>query len=161
MLWSRSCSREQSPAHRNTHHDSAVLGAAGDDLVIVGTPIDVQHRPRVATHCGVGLVNPACLEGRRRKRAVKSQRKVLPNPLFALSYPQFHEVWAHGSERKQSSSSCPASMSWELPREQGKGSEIQHFSDPTPQHLLPHQPFTQLFGKSKALVSSVLPNRGS
>lgn len=55
---------------KHTYHDGAVLGAAGDDLVIMGTPVDVQHRSRVATHCGVGLVNPACLKGETRKRAV-------------------------------------------------------------------------------------------
>ena len=43
------------------YHDIAVLRAAGDDLVIVRTPVDVQHRPGVATHRGVGLVDAARL----------------------------------------------------------------------------------------------------
>lgn len=77
---------------RITHHDSAVLGATGDDLVIVGTPIDVQHWPRVAAHGGVGFVNPACLEGRTRDRAVRSRRKELPNPPSALSQQQLREI---------------------------------------------------------------------
>lgn len=59
---------------RAAYHDGAVLGAAGDDLVVVGTPVYVQHRSCVPAHCWIGLVDPARLQGKTRKRAVRPQR---------------------------------------------------------------------------------------
>lgn len=44
-----------------SYHDCTVLGPAGDDLVVMWTPVDVQHRACVSAHCGVGLVDPARL----------------------------------------------------------------------------------------------------
>lgn len=43
------------------YHDRAVFGAAGDDQVIVRTPVDVQHGARVSAHRGVALVYAAAL----------------------------------------------------------------------------------------------------
>ena len=47
---------------RCTYHDRAVLGAAGDDMVIVRAPVDVQDRSRMTTYCWVGLVYATRLE---------------------------------------------------------------------------------------------------
>lgn len=44
-----------------SYHDCAVFGAAGDDQVVVRTPVDVQHRARVSAHRGVALVYAATL----------------------------------------------------------------------------------------------------
>lgn len=44
------------------HHDSCVLRGAGDDVVVVGTPVDVQHGRRVSRHQRVVLVHPSCLQ---------------------------------------------------------------------------------------------------
>lgn len=45
----------------NTYHHAAVLGAAGDDVVIVRTEFDVEDGARVAAHGGVGHVDAPCL----------------------------------------------------------------------------------------------------
>lgn len=52
------------PPHHSPmpHHDRAVLRAAGDDFVVVGTPVNVQDRSCVSAHCRVGLVNAAGLQ---------------------------------------------------------------------------------------------------
>lgn len=44
------------------YHDGAVLGAAGDDQVIVRTPVDVKDWTSVSTDCGVDLIYTARLE---------------------------------------------------------------------------------------------------
>lgn len=49
---------------RCTYHDRAVLGAAGDDMVIVRAPVDVQDRSRMTTYCWVGLVYATRLKQR-------------------------------------------------------------------------------------------------
>lgn len=49
-----------------THLYGAVLRGTGDDVVVMGTPLDVQHRGCVSTHRGSGLVNPATLWERSR-----------------------------------------------------------------------------------------------
>lgn len=46
------------------HHNCGVLGGAGDDVVVVGTPVDVQHGRRVPRHQRVVLVHPSCLQCR-------------------------------------------------------------------------------------------------
>lgn len=46
-----------------SYHDAAVLGAAGDDVVVVGTELDVQDRPRVAAHGRVTHVDASRLRG--------------------------------------------------------------------------------------------------
>lgn len=60
------------------HHDSAVLGAAGDDLVIVRAPVDVQHRASVTAYCWVGLVYAAGLWGRRKRFGSRAELKNAP-----------------------------------------------------------------------------------
>lgn len=65
------------------YHDCAVLGATSDDVVIMRTPVDVQHRARVTTYCRVDLVYTASLrDGRQlllqrsyRVRAAEEQRR--------------------------------------------------------------------------------------
>lgn len=49
----------------HSYHDAAVLGAAGDDVVVVGTELDVQDGPRVAAHGRVGHVDTAGLRGQK------------------------------------------------------------------------------------------------
>lgn len=44
------------------YHDAAVLRAAGDDVVIMGAEFDVEDRPRVAAHGGVGHVDTPRLQ---------------------------------------------------------------------------------------------------
>lgn len=46
------------------HHDGGVLRGAGDDVVVVGTPVDVQHGRRVSRDQRVVLVHPSCLQRR-------------------------------------------------------------------------------------------------
>lgn len=46
------------------HHDGGVLGGTGDDVVVVGTPVDVQHGRRVPRHQWVVLVHPSRLQCR-------------------------------------------------------------------------------------------------
>lgn len=53
-----------------TYHNSAVLRAAGNDLVVVWAPVYVQHWSCVATYCGVGFVNSTSLKG-ERNRSIK------------------------------------------------------------------------------------------
>lgn len=50
------------PGVPHTHHDGAVLGATGNDVIIVRAPGDVQHRGRVATDHRHILVYTAGLE---------------------------------------------------------------------------------------------------
>lgn len=47
-----------------SYHDAAVVGAAGDDVVVVGAELDVQDGPRVAAHGRVAHVDPARLHAR-------------------------------------------------------------------------------------------------
>lgn len=54
--------RVRSAAQCDSYHDAAVLGATGDDVVVVGAELDVQHGPRVAAHGGVVHVDPARLQ---------------------------------------------------------------------------------------------------
>lgn len=56
--------RCQVGGHDNSvaYHDTAVLGAAGDDVVVVRTELDVQDRPCVAAHGGVGHVDAPRLQ---------------------------------------------------------------------------------------------------
>lgn len=53
-----------------TYHNSAVLRAAGNDLVVVWAPVYVQHWSCVATYCRVGFVNSTSLKG-ERNRSIK------------------------------------------------------------------------------------------
>lgn len=53
-----------------SYHDAAVLGAAGDDVVVVGAELDVQDGSRVAAHGGVVHVDTARLQ---RPQRVSSQ----------------------------------------------------------------------------------------
>lgn len=53
--------RGQSAVRDLPDHDTAVLGAAGNDVVIVRTELDVQDRPCVAAHGGVGHVDTSRL----------------------------------------------------------------------------------------------------
>lgn len=55
----------------HTHHDAAVLRAAGDDVVVVRTELDFQHRARVAAHGGVGHVDASRLH---RHKDISSDR---------------------------------------------------------------------------------------
>lgn len=55
---------------RASYHDAAVLGAAGDDVVVVGAELDVQDGPRVAAHGGVVHVDTARLQ---RTQGMSSQ----------------------------------------------------------------------------------------
>jgi len=57
-MWS--CRDESCP-----YHDRAVLRAASNDMIIMRTPVDVQHRARVTAHCWVNLVYTASLRDRR------------------------------------------------------------------------------------------------
>lgn len=50
------------------YHDAAVFRAAGDDVVVVRTELDVQDRPCVAAHSGVGHVDPSCLQREKHYR---------------------------------------------------------------------------------------------
>lgn len=50
-----------------SYHDAAVVGAAGDDVVVVGAELDVQDGPRVAAHGGVAHVDPARLHARTER----------------------------------------------------------------------------------------------
>lgn len=52
-----------SPCPPTTHHDCAILGATGNDVIIVRAPGDVQHRGCVATDRGRILVHTSSLEG--------------------------------------------------------------------------------------------------
>lgn len=45
-----------------SYHDCAVLRAASNDMVIMRTPLDVQHWACVTTYCRVGLVYTASLQ---------------------------------------------------------------------------------------------------
>lgn len=52
------------PKHTHTHahyHGGAVLRPAGQHVVIVGAPVDVEDRPSVTYHHGVILVHAASL----------------------------------------------------------------------------------------------------
>lgn len=49
-----------------SYHDAAVLGAAGDDVVVVRAELDVQDGPSVATHSGVVHVDTARLQSTQR-----------------------------------------------------------------------------------------------
>lgn len=50
------------PVCPHTHHDCAVLGATGNDIIIVWAPGDVQHWGRVATDHRHVLVHTSSLE---------------------------------------------------------------------------------------------------
>ena len=65
-------SRAGPRAHHTTgtYHNSAVLRATGNDLVIVWAPVYVQHWSCVATYCGIGFVNSTSLKG-ERNRSIK------------------------------------------------------------------------------------------
>lgn len=67
---SRQQTRQQSTAEgfglagvmRPAYHNAAVLRAAGNDVVVVRTKFNVQDRPRVAAHSGVGHVDAPRLQ---------------------------------------------------------------------------------------------------
>lgn len=44
-----------------SYHHWAVLGAAGDDLIIVGAPVNIQHWTGVPAHCRAGFVDASRL----------------------------------------------------------------------------------------------------
>lgn len=46
----------------SAYHHAAVLRAAGNDVVVVRTKFDVQDRPRVSAHSGVGHVDAPRLQ---------------------------------------------------------------------------------------------------
>lgn len=46
---------------KTPYHHCAILRATGNDMIIVGAPVNVQHWACVTTHCGVGFVNASCL----------------------------------------------------------------------------------------------------
>lgn len=54
-----------------SYHDCAVLRAASNDMVIMRTPLDVQHWARVTTYCRVGLVYTASLQHTAQAQEVK------------------------------------------------------------------------------------------
>lgn len=56
-----------------SYHDAAILGAAGDDVVIVGAELDVQDGPRVAAHGRVVHVDAARLQRTQRVRPQVAQ----------------------------------------------------------------------------------------
>lgn len=49
------------------HHNCAVFGATGDDLVIVWAPVYVEDWPCVAADGRVGFINSTSLEERKTK----------------------------------------------------------------------------------------------
>ena len=53
--------------YSDAYHDTAVLGATGNDVVIVRTKLDVQDRSCVAAHSGVGHVYTSCLQRQKHK----------------------------------------------------------------------------------------------
>lgn len=59
--------RSRKEVRRGSYHDAAVLGAAGDDVVVVGAELDVQDGPRVAAHGRVAHVDPARLHARAER----------------------------------------------------------------------------------------------
>ena len=60
-----SCAGRRAHHTTGTYHNSAVLRAAGNDLVVVWAPVYVQHWSCVATYCWVGFVNSTSLKGER------------------------------------------------------------------------------------------------
>lgn len=52
---------EQGEGTRAHYHGGAVLRPAGQHVVVVGAPVDVEDRPRVTYHHGVILVHAASL----------------------------------------------------------------------------------------------------
>lgn len=50
------------------YHDCAVVWAAGDDVVIVWAPVDVQHGACMPAYGGVGLINASRLRKQRAQR---------------------------------------------------------------------------------------------
>ena len=56
------------------YHHTAVLRAAGYDVVVMGTELNVQHGPCVATHRGVGHVNTSRLQ-RERETETETERE--------------------------------------------------------------------------------------
>lgn len=54
--------RAPSPRACDPYHDGAVLRGAGDDMVIVRTPVHIQNWTCVTTHCRVGLINTTRLQ---------------------------------------------------------------------------------------------------
>lgn len=57
-----SCSGGRAEENGRSYHDAAVLGTAGDDVVVVRTELDVQNRTCVSTHGGVGHVYTSGLQ---------------------------------------------------------------------------------------------------
>lgn len=78
-------SRTGPRAHHTTgtYHNSAVLWAAGNDLVVVWAPVYVQHWSCVATYCGVGFVNSTSLKGEREKQIYYVSSR--PQSLYVFS----------------------------------------------------------------------------
>lgn len=63
------------------YHDRAVFRAAGDDQVIVRTPVDVQHGACVSAHRWVALVYAAGLPGTQRHVIGKEVGRVFRNQI--------------------------------------------------------------------------------
>lgn len=60
----------QGPESRS-YHDAAVLRTTGDDVVVVGTELNVQDRTCVAADGGVGHVDTSGLEAGTLKRILR------------------------------------------------------------------------------------------
>lgn len=72
-----------------SYHDTAVLWATGNDVVIVRTKLYFQDRAGVATHSGVGHVNAPCLQR-------ETLKKMLNRPYTTM---KAMKTWRSGLER--------------------------------------------------------------
>ena len=56
--------RPRTPTQTGHYHRSAVLRAAGQDVVVMRAPVNVEDGSRVAHHHWVILIHSTCLESR-------------------------------------------------------------------------------------------------
>lgn len=80
-----------------THHDCAILGATGNDIIIVWAPGDVQHRGCVATDRGHVLVHTSSLEDTagplREVRLPSKLNPTSPHPFSAAQRGRLQDPW--------------------------------------------------------------------
>lgn len=83
-----------------THHDCAILGATGNDIVIVRAPGDVQHGGGVATDRGHILVHTSSLAGTEGLlREVLWPLQSQSNPLHIPSVTEREAAGSLGAEQ--------------------------------------------------------------
>lgn len=81
LYWRKSeGGREVGVGACDPYHDGAVLRGAGDDMVIVRTPVHIQNWTCVTTHCRVGLINTTRLQ--REGWGGWGGRKIIINFIF-------------------------------------------------------------------------------